>query len=128
MKGKNVIRKGRPRRERPSKRAVSKEAKRPSARRTRRAPPRKVKRVAQVPKKPSIELAIKRPPPPVPKVVARWSHGSKERYGKGFSRGELLGVKLSFLDARRLGLPVDYRRSSIYPDNVRMLDEWLKAR
>ncbi|MGC9346322.1 MAG: ribosomal protein L13e, partial [Candidatus Bathyarchaeales archaeon] len=36
--------------------------------------------------------------------------GGKQRYGKGFSREELKKAELSFKEALKLGIPVDFRR------------------
>jgi ribosomal protein L13E len=125
-----TTKKEKPKREKPAKRAVVKESKKRTVRRARRpatkqeAPEKAVAVAKKAPAKP----VVKRSPPPTPSVISRWSHGSKERHGRGFSRGELLGVNLSLLDARRLGLPVDFRRGSIYPRNLQSLKAWLQAK
>ena len=55
--------------------------------------------------------------------------GSKVKAGKGFSLGEVREAGLNAGEARRLGVPVDQRRSTSYPENVESLKEWVeKAR
>jgi len=53
--------------------------------------------------------------------------GRKTRKGKGFSREELKKVGLDFTSALRLGIPVDKRRKSIHEENVKLLEEYLRA-
>jgi len=55
--------------------------------------------------------------------------GSKVKAGKGFSLGEVKEAGLNAGEARRLGVPVDQRRSTSHPENVESLKEWVeKAR
>lgn len=51
--------------------------------------------------------------------------GSKVRTGKGFSIGELKEAGLNVGKARHIGVPVDQRRSTSYPENVEGLKEWV---
>lgn len=51
--------------------------------------------------------------------------GSKVRAGKGFSIGEIEEAGLNVGEARHLGVPVDQRRSTSYPENVEALNEWV---
>jgi large subunit ribosomal protein L13e len=52
--------------------------------------------------------------------------GAKVRAGKGFSMDELREVGLNVGEARHLGVPVDQRRSTSYPENVEGLKEWVE--
>lgn len=60
-----------------------------------------------------------------PRVKRSGSRG--RRGGRGFSRGELMGVGLTFSEALKLRIPIDKRRRSTYPENVRALEQFLKA-
>ena len=51
----------------------------------------------------------------------------KTRKGKGFSRGELREVDLSFSEALRRGIPIDTRRSTKHEENVTRLKAYSKA-
>lgn len=52
--------------------------------------------------------------------------GSRVRAGKGFSLGELEEAGLNPGEARHLGVPVDLRRSTSYPENVDGLRGWIQ--
>ncbi len=43
------------------------------------------------------------------------------REGRGFSLNELKEAKMTSLEARDMGIPVDKRRKSHHPDNVKSL-------
>jgi len=51
-----------------------------------------------------------------------------KRVGKGFSLGELEKAGLTEGEAKKLGIPVDSRRRTIYDWNVEALKEFLKVR
>jgi len=59
------------------------------------------------------------------KIQAIVRRKRKVRKGKGFSRGELKAVNLSVKEARKLGIPVDERRSTIHDENVKTLKTFL---
>ena len=48
------------------------------------------------------------------------------KVGRGFSRKELEEAGLSVKEARKLGIYVDARRSSLRDENVKILREFLK--
>jgi len=55
--------------------------------------------------------------------------GARVKTGKGFSIDELREAGLNVGEARHIGVPVDQRRSTSYPENVEGLKEWVeKAR
>ncbi len=54
--------------------------------------------------------------------------GGKQRYGKGFSREELKKVGLSFKEALKLGIPVDFRRRTVHKENVNTIKGFLKSK
>jgi len=45
----------------------------------------------------------------------------KTRLGRGFSRNEILKSGISVLKAKKMSLRIDYRRSTVYPDNLSLL-------
>jgi len=66
-------------------------------------------------------------PKPVVQVPRSIKSGgvTKWKEGRGFSLGELKEVGLNAEQARLLGLPVDTRRDSVWPQNVEALRKWL---
>ncbi|HUS79215.1 MAG TPA: ribosomal protein L13e [Patescibacteria group bacterium] len=52
--------------------------------------------------------------------------GLKVRTGRGFSIQELKEAELNPGEARHLGIPVDLRRSTSYPENVEGLKDWVR--
>ena len=52
--------------------------------------------------------------------------GTMVKTGKGFSIGELSDAGLNVGEARHLGVPVDQRRSTSYPENVESLKAWVE--
>jgi large subunit ribosomal protein L13e len=51
---------------------------------------------------------------------------SRPKRGRGFSRGETSQAGLTVDDARKMGLIVDLRRTSIYPENIEALKQYMK--
>ncbi|MFW9843269.1 MAG: ribosomal protein L13e [Candidatus Thorarchaeota archaeon] len=51
---------------------------------------------------------------------------AKPRRGRGFSREETFQAGLTIDDARKMGLLVDLRRKSTYPENVEALKQYMK--
>ncbi len=49
----------------------------------------------------------------------------KKRFGKGFSRGELKAVGLSFKEALTLKIPIDMRRRTSHEENIKALKNYL---
>ena len=47
--------------------------------------------------------------------------GGKQRSGRGFSKAELQKASLNLAEARRLAIPVDRRRKTVYDQNVEAL-------
>jgi len=52
--------------------------------------------------------------------------GARVKTGKGFSIDELREAGLNVGEARHIGVPVDQRRSTSYPENVEGLKEWVE--
>ncbi|NWF96154.1 MAG: ribosomal protein L13e [Candidatus Thorarchaeota archaeon] len=50
----------------------------------------------------------------------------KSRIGRGFSRGEVSEAGLTVVECRRMGLMIDIRRRSSYPENVEALKRFLE--
>ncbi|MHA1772196.1 MAG: ribosomal protein L13e [Candidatus Thorarchaeota archaeon] len=48
---------------------------------------------------------------------------AKWRPGRGYSKGELEKAGLTVRAARRAGYPVDVRRKSVHPENVKILQD-----
>ena len=51
---------------------------------------------------------------------------AKPRRGRGFSREETSQAGLTIDDARKMGLIVDLRRKSVYPENIEALKQYMK--
>ena len=51
---------------------------------------------------------------------------SRPRRGRGFSREETHQAGLTIRDARKMGLIIDLRRKSTYPENVEALKQYMK--
>jgi len=51
--------------------------------------------------------------------------GARVKTGKGFSIEEVKEAGVNVGEARHLGVPVDQRRSTSYPENVEALKEWI---
>ena len=48
------------------------------------------------------------------------------RRGRGFSREEIFQAGLTIVDGRKMGLIVDIRRKTTYPENVEALKKYMK--
>ena len=59
-----------------------------------------------------------------PKVFKK---GGKQRCGKGFSGEELKKAGLSFKDALRFGIPVDFKRRTAHEENVEAIKAFLES-
>ena len=53
--------------------------------------------------------------------------GGKQRYGRGFSRGEVREAGLSLKEALKLKIPIDLRRKTVYKENVAAIKEFLEG-
>ena len=53
--------------------------------------------------------------------------GGKQRYGRGFSRGEVREAGLSLKEALKLKIPIDLRRKTVYKENVAVIKEFLEG-
>jgi large subunit ribosomal protein L13e len=51
--------------------------------------------------------------------------GARVKTGKGFSIDEVKEAGVNVGEARHLGVPVDQRRSTNYPENVEALKGWI---
>ena len=51
---------------------------------------------------------------------------AKPRRGRGFSREETSQAGITIDDARKMGLIVDLRRKSVYPENIEALKQYMK--
>lgn len=51
---------------------------------------------------------------------------SSIRKGKGFSRGELKEAKIDFKQALKLAIPIDLRRKTKHPENVKIIKEHMR--
>ena len=53
--------------------------------------------------------------------------GGKQRYGRGFSRGEVREAGLNLKEALKLKIPIDLRRKTAYKENVAAIKEFLES-
>ena len=53
--------------------------------------------------------------------------GGKQRWGKGFSGEELKKAGISFKEALRLGVPVDFKRRTAHEENVEAIKTFLES-
>ena len=51
---------------------------------------------------------------------------NRTRKGKGFSRGELREARIDFKQALKLAIPIDLRRKTKRPENVKIIKEHLE--
>jgi large subunit ribosomal protein L13e len=54
--------------------------------------------------------------------------GGKQRFGKGFSRGELKKAGLSLKEALKFRIPVDSRRRTVHEENVKAIKGFLESK
>ena len=57
-------------------------------------------------------------------VVQKRKDGTRK--GKGFSRGELKEAKIDFKQALKLAIPLDLRRKTKHPENVKPIKEHMR--
>jgi hypothetical protein len=58
--------------------------------------------------------------------TVRSPKNAQPRRGRGFSREEIFQAGLTIVDGRKMGLIVDIRRKSVYPENVEALKQYMK--
>ena len=58
-----------------------------------------------------------------PKVFKK---SGKQRFGRGFSREELKKAGTSLKEALKLGIPVDFRRKTVYQENIEAIKTLLE--
>ena len=51
---------------------------------------------------------------------------AEPRRGRGFSREETSQASLTIDDARKMGLIIDIRRKTVYPENIEALKQYMK--
>jgi ribosomal protein L13E len=54
--------------------------------------------------------------------------GGKQRNGRGFSKAELQKASLNLAEAKRLEIPVDRRRKTVYDQNVEALKVYAETK
>ena len=57
-------------------------------------------------------------------VVQKRKDGTRK--GKGFSRGELKEAKIDFKQALKFAIPLDLRRKTKHPENVKIIKEHMR--
>ncbi|MEM3626491.1 MAG: ribosomal protein L13e [Candidatus Bathyarchaeia archaeon] len=60
-----------------------------------------------------------------PKVFKK---NGRQRHGKGFSKEELKRAGLSFTEALKLGIPIDYRRKTAHEENINVIKSFLEGK
>ncbi|TFG34692.1 hypothetical protein EU527_01845 [Candidatus Thorarchaeota archaeon] len=58
--------------------------------------------------------------------TVRCPKNARPRRGRGFSKEEALQAGLTIEDARKMGLIVDLRRRTVYPENIEGLKQYMK--
>ncbi len=58
--------------------------------------------------------------------IVRAPKDARPRRGRGFSREEVIQAELTIDDARKMGLIVDLRRKTVYPENIEALKQYMK--
>ncbi len=61
-----------------------------------------------------------------PRLIKYGGADPGKRIGRGFSKGELEAVGLTFKEALRLGIPIDRRRRTAHKWNIEILKEYLE--
>ena len=61
-----------------------------------------------------------------PRLIKYGGADPGKRIGRGFSKGELEAVGLTFKEALRLGIPIDRRRRTTHEWNIEILKEYLE--
>ncbi|MHA1769052.1 MAG: ribosomal protein L13e [Candidatus Thorarchaeota archaeon] len=62
----------------------------------------------------------------IPEPMVKAPKDARPRRGRGFSLDETTEAGLTLKDARDIGLMVDVRRKTVYPENVEALKQYLK--
>ena len=52
----------------------------------------------------------------------------KQRRGRGFSTEELKKAGLTFAEARRMGLPADFRRRTVHDENIEIVKAYAEKK
>jgi len=58
--------------------------------------------------------------------TVRTPKNARPRRGRGFSKDEIEQAGLNIEDARKMGLMVDLRRRTVYPENIEALKQYMK--
>jgi len=61
-----------------------------------------------------------------PRLIKYGGADPGKRIGRGFSKGELEAVGLTFKEALKLGIPIDKRRRTIHEWNIEILKGYLE--
>ena len=61
-----------------------------------------------------------------PRLIKYGGADPGKRIGRGFSKGELEAIGLTFKEALKLGIPIDRRRRTTHEWNIEILKEYLE--